>query len=240
MERPEKAKTLFITATDTGAGKTFFTLALARALSSLGLSVAVYKPIQTGCKPNNSLSSLGSEDLELILEHCSKDFPELGVKCSYCLSLPATPELAAKEDRVEINLQKLQNDFEDLCAKYDVVLVEGAGGLIVPIAQNFVMADLISSFGCDALLVVQNKLGCINQACLSAHYAKSKGINLKGFVLNNISNSEKENPKVLANNAVFIQEYAKISCLAELPFSLEESLEADNAKNLEQIILGFK
>ena len=205
-------KTLFISGIDTDIGKTIITTALACALSAIGKKVAVFKPIQTGATKkveNNWISP----DLEFVQKYC----PEAITQYSYCFELPATPALAAKEAGIIISFEKIKADYKAISKEVDIVLVEGAGGLFVPICSGKTIADLIKFLNIPTLLVSANQLGTINQTCLSAFYAKSLGINLSGFLFSGKDQARHTQESVMQSNANFIIEYSGIPFLGNFP-----------------------
>ena len=154
---------LFITATGTNVGKTYTTLKLIEALASQGHKVGVYKPIETGVTDT-------APDASLLLEACkkvNKAFADLA-PCditAYTFPLPAAPFCADTEQTIQI--QKIIEKHEALSALCDILLVEGAGGLMVPITKEYMMINLIKELGVKTLLVTPSRLGCINDTILS-------------------------------------------------------------------------
>jgi dethiobiotin synthetase len=201
-------QTLFITGTDTGIGKTFASAQIACDLIKQGKKVAYYKPIQTGCTEKDLTGNWLAPDVEFVKERC----PQAITKCSYALELPATPSLAAQKENIEIDFGKIKKDLAYLQAQADFVLVEGAGGLFVPVTQNKTIADLIKYLELPTLLVSANKLGTINQTCLSINYAKSKEINLIGFTFSGLTD-EFTLPEVAESNTGFIENFGGLKYL---------------------------
>ena len=157
-------QSLFITATGTNVGKTYTTVKLIEALASEGHSVGVYKPIETGVIDNNPL------DATILLETCKKvnsKFKDLKPSdiTAYTFPLPAAPFCADNEQTIEI--QKIIEKHEDLSKLCDILLVEGAGGLMVPITKEYMMINLIKELNARTLLVTPSRLGCINDTILS-------------------------------------------------------------------------
>jgi len=156
-------QSLFIAATGTNVGKTHITLQLIEALSSQGLSVGVFKPIETGVTHT-------APDASLLLKACQKvneKFKDLHPQdiTAYTFPLPAAPFCADIDSR--INIQKIiekHNELSELC---DILLVEGAGGLMVPITKEYMMINLIKELNAKTLLVTPSRLGCINDTILS-------------------------------------------------------------------------
>ncbi len=154
---------LFITAIGTNVGKTHTTLKLIEVLSKKGFSVGVFKPIETGVTHT-------APDATILLEACkkvNKNFTTLSVKdiTAYTFELPAAPFCADTEKT--INLQSIIEKHEELSTLCDILLVEGAGGLMVPITKEYMMINLIKDLNAKTLLVTPSRLGCINDTILS-------------------------------------------------------------------------
>lgn len=169
---------LFITATGTHVGKTHTTLKLIKALSKKGIKVGVFKPIETGVIDEPL-------DAKALLEACQKvnpDFAGLSPAdiTAYTFSLPAAPFCA--DTRQEIKLEKIFEKYEELSKRCDLLLVEGAGGLMVPITQTYKMIDLAKDLNVPLLLVTPSRLGCINDTLLSLEALKSRDIDFEWCV----------------------------------------------------------
>ena len=154
---------LFITATGTNVGKTYTTLKLIEALASRGHSVGVFKPIETGVTHT-------APDATILLEACqkvNKRFETLTPQdiTTYTFELPASPFCADMDKTV--NLQHIMDKHEELSKLCDILLVEGAGGLMVPITKEYMMINLIKDLHAKTLLVTPSRLGCINDTLLS-------------------------------------------------------------------------
>ncbi len=161
-------KNIFITATNTDIGKTYATLKLIKQIYKAGLKPGVFKPIETG------VSSV-AHDGSLLLETCSlynQNFKKIPIEkiVPYRYPLPAAPFCAKKESKIEIN--RILEAYREIEAVCDIVLIEGAGGLMVPIEENFFMIDFIRLFDAKTLLVTSDKLGCINDTLLSLEMLK--------------------------------------------------------------------
>ena len=167
-----QVQSLFITATGTNVGKTHTTLALIKALSDKGLKVGVFKPIETG------VSNL-APDASLLLKACQKvneNFKDLSTNdiTAYTFPLPAAPFCADINNT--INIQKIMDKHKELSMLCDILLVEGAGGLMVPVSKEYMMLDLIKELNVKTLLVTPSRLGCINDTLLSMEALKSRNI----------------------------------------------------------------
>ena len=155
--------TLFITATGTNVGKTHTTLQLIERLSKEGHKVGVYKPIETGVTDT-------APDASVLLEACKKvneNFETFSVEniTAYTFPLPAAPFCADREH--EIDLKSIIDKHKILSELCDILLVEGAGGLMVPITKEYMMINLIKELEAKTLLVTPSRLGCINDTLLS-------------------------------------------------------------------------
>ncbi len=158
-----QVQSLFITATGTDVGKTYTTVKLIEALASKGLAVGVYKPIETGVIHT-------APDATILLETCKKvneKFKDLKPQdiTAYTFPLPAAPFCA--DVGSTIDLQKIMDKHEELSKLCDILLVEGAGGLMVPITKEYMMINLIKELDAKTLLVTPSRLGCINDTVLS-------------------------------------------------------------------------
>ena len=156
-------QSLFITATGTNVGKTYTTLQLIEIFASKGLSVGVFKPIETGVQST-------APDASLLLKACQKvneNFKDLTTDdiTTYTFPLPAAPFCADIERSIDI--QKIIEQHEELSKLCDILLVEGAGGLMEPITKEYMMINLIKELDLKTLLVTPSRLGCINDTVLS-------------------------------------------------------------------------
>jgi len=165
-------QSLFITATNTNVGKTHTTLKLIEAFASRGFSVGVFKPIETGVTHT-------APDATILLEACRKvneNFKNFSTAdiTAYTFPLPAAPFCADTEQIIDID--KIIKKYQQLSKLCDILLVEGAGGLHVPITKDFHIIDLIQKLNIKTLLVAPSRLGCINDTLLSIESLTSRGI----------------------------------------------------------------
>lgn len=170
---------IFVTGTDTGVGKTIVTAGLAGVMQGLGYAMGVYKPVQSGAL--EGYSGLISPDLEFVK---SVDQNVL-TKASYNLRCPSAPSLAAILDNVKIHKNRLKIDYETMKENCDFVIVEGAGGLLVPIDEGFMMRDLVRMLELPVLIVARPNLGTINHTLLTIEAAKAAGLSVLGVVISN-------------------------------------------------------
>ena len=193
-------KGIFVTGTDTGVGKTLVAAALARFLAGRGKNVGVMKPVETGVVD----PSLAGEDTGL-LRWASSSSDDLDLVSPYRLRLPLSPSLAAEQEGVRIDLGHLTAAARTLRAKHEFLLVEGAGGLMVPLAGGLLMADLVRQLGLPLLVVCRPGLGTINHTLLTLFAARAMEIPLAGFIINNMplqpGRAEESAPHILASLA---------------------------------------
>lgn len=155
-------KRIFITATNTDIGKTYTTKLLLKEFASRGIRVGVIKPIETGVVDSICLD--GDQLLSCIKE-LNDEFINIKSVVPITYELPAAPYIASKN--TPLNFKILDNKIQELEKLCDVLLIEGAGGLLVPIDENTMIIDLIKYFNASALLVTHCSLGCINDTLLS-------------------------------------------------------------------------
>ncbi len=165
-------KPIFITATGTNVGKTYVTLKLIEELNNLGIKAGVFKPIETGVVDV-------PHDASLLIEQCKKynaDFALLEPKdiTAYTFKLPAAP-FCADTNKI-INIDHIMAKYQELASLCDILIIEGAGGLMTPVTGNIKMIDLISIFGAKTLLVTPSRLGCINDTLLSIEALKTRDL----------------------------------------------------------------
>lgn len=164
-------RSLFITGTDTGVGKTVVTAAIARALSDDGARVAVYKPLQTG--------TIDGDDDARDAARLSGCDAFTGI----ALPDPLAPSVAADLAGVDISTEAIVGRFRELRDSYDVVIVEGAGGLLVPIDDDTTMGDLARALGLPVVVVARPALGTLNHTALTVEAARARGLAVEGIVL---------------------------------------------------------
>ncbi len=178
----DRARLLFVTGTDTGVGKTLVSAALARAFSDQGRRVGVLKPVETGWTAADSSASGPAPD-GAILRAAARDADPLEEIVPVRLAEPLAPLLAAERAGVVIDGDDLLRRIESKRARCELLVVEGAGGLLVPIGERFGTLDLVVRAGAAVLVVAANRLGVINHtaltlACLDAARAPVVGVML--------------------------------------------------------------
>jgi dethiobiotin synthetase len=168
--------------------------------------MGVYKPAETGV-PRGPAGELRGEDCVRLVEAASCDQPLESVS-SALYPIPAAPLVAAEAEGESIDPDLLLHDFRRLVPDYDAVLVEGAGGLLVPIAKGFTYADLALLLGLPVLVVVGSKLGCINHALLTLSELERRGVPVVGYVINELE-AAPDAAHAVASNRETLRRHAK-------------------------------
>lgn len=205
---------LFVTGTDTGVGKTVVTAALAAALRLDGLNVGVWKPVQSGA-PLGS----GVTDAERLLCGSGIDEPPEAV-APFTFAAPLTPLLAARCAGVELTMAALLEAGKPLLRRYAALLVEGAGGVAVPLAEDALVADWAARLALPVLIVARAGLGTVNHTLLTVAYLRQSGVAIAGVVLNEGADGVvlggMDEPSV-ASNAALIERYGGVPILGRFP-----------------------
>jgi dethiobiotin synthetase len=229
------ANGIFITGTDTSVGKTLVACGLAVLLRDSGYRVGVMKPAETGCPERNG--KLFPQDAAKLKE-ASGCKASLDTICPYSLGEPLAPSVAAERSGRRIDIDRLIDAYHEISLAHDVTLVEGAGGLMVPLLPSYTYADLAYVLKLPVIVVAANRLGMINHLLLTLEHASCKELRVLGYVLNQI-----ENPPSLAaeTNPEALFTMTAAPCLGEIPYLQgvgdKEPCVADRLK--EQLGLRF-
>jgi len=173
----------FVTGTDTGVGKTVVSCALLHALRARGMRAVGMKPVASGCERTHA--GLINEDVEVLLGASDPAVTREEISI-YRFEPPIAPHLAAAQAGVNIDIDAIVRRYHALVARFDAVVVEGAGGWLVPLDHARSLADLAQALALPVVLVVGMRLGCINHALLSAESILRRGLPLAGWVANSI------------------------------------------------------
>ena len=194
----------FITGTDTGVGKTFVTCALIYALQQRGIVAAPMKPIAAGV-PTSAAGTIDAygipmnDDVALMMGASGHRFPLSAVN-PYCFREAIAPHIAARHENIEVDLSVIRIAYRQLSDNADVVLVEGAGGFLVPLTDCESMALIPSALQLPVVVVVGMRLGCINHALLTVEAIRARGLSLAGWIANSCNetmNAYEENLSTL-------------------------------------------
>jgi dethiobiotin synthetase len=192
---------LFITGIDTGVGKTYVATLIARALAANGRRVGVYKPAASGCACN-AQGCLVSDDAVALWEAAGRP-GDLEQVCPQRFAAPLAPHLAARAEGREIDGQLLRSGLDYWRSRSEIVLVEGAGGLMSPLGDGEYVADLARDFGFPLIVVTRNTLGTINatlQTLITASVYRG-GLAVAGLVLNHPAPASADDISLASNRA---------------------------------------
>jgi dethiobiotin synthetase len=211
---------VFIAGTDTGVGKSTVAAGLAAALKERGIDVGVMKPVETGCPKSIPQDSL-------LLKKAAKVEDELDLINPYRFENPLAPLTAAQMEGKKISLKRLKNCFQELEKRHQFLIVEGIGGLLVPLTPQHFTFHFAQLFGLPIILVARANLGTINHTLLTLNWAISQELEVIGVVINNLSEkqglAESTNPKIL-------QELMEVPLLGIMPY--HPHLEGENILSL--------
>jgi len=204
-------KAYFITGTDTGVGKTWITAGLAGSIQRIGTDVGVMKPIATGYPQKSGFRS--ADVAKLIESVSSKDSEDL-INPVF-LPIPTSPYDATKLLGLTVDMPLIFEQFKKLLGMHEILLVEGIGGVMTPIAKNFFVADMIKGMGIETIIVTRATIGTLNHTVMTCKVCKDYGIKIRGLVINNFDEkgtaAEKNAPKTL-------YELTNVPILGTIPF----------------------
>ncbi len=196
------SKEYFVSGIDTDCGKTYITSLLGYYLKRSGMKIITTKLVQTGC---SGISEDIAEHRRIMEQNF---FPEdvSGHTCPFVYSFPASPHLAAEIDKKPFELSRVRASISDLVRKFDIILSEGAGGLMVPLTKDYYTIDYIVDFKLPLIFVGSSKLGSINHTLLSLELCAKRKVNLHTFVYNKMPGHD----VVIADDSFrFISNYIK-------------------------------
>jgi dethiobiotin synthetase len=201
---------LFITGTDTGVGKTFVACGLAAHWRELNYRVGVMKPAETGCDAGDG--KFVAQDAMALKAAAGCDTP-LEKICPYQFREALAPSVAAEREGSRIEVDRLMNIYQEISAAHDITLVEGAGGLMVPLLPTYTYADFARVLKLPVIVVAANKLGVINHLLLTLEHASCNGLKVLGYVLNHVERA----PSLAAEtNREALASLTAMPCLGEL------------------------
>ncbi|MBM4265606.1 MAG: dethiobiotin synthase [Deltaproteobacteria bacterium] len=202
---------VLVTGTDTGVGKTWVACGLARALVRSGLRIGVRKPAESGCPVVEGEPF--AADAHALREAAGSVEPIEDV-CAVRLLEPLAPGIAARRAGVRIDAAGLARDYRLRAAELDGLLVEGAGGLLVPLADGVSYADFAAALGARLLVVTGARLGAINHTLLTLEVARARGLDVAGVVVNHVL---PESDLAIETLAESLRELIEVPVLASVP-----------------------
>ena len=218
-------KSVFIGGTDTGVGKTLVCAYLADYFKNSGYNAIIQKWVQTGAsdlKPDIELATqllnIPKDKLDEILRFIMP----------YSFSYPASPHLAAMLENQKVDHERIIHYLYHLEKHYDSVTIEGSGGLMVPLSQDYLYIDLIKKLTLPVLLVIGNKLGAINHSLLSIDALKRRKIQILGLIFNNLIKDQEK--RILEDNVDIISQLSGVRVLGTIPY-IDSDIYSDKSRN---------
>ena len=222
MRRPKQLaadsipRGVFITATDTGVGKTLVASALAACLTQRGIDVGVMKPVETGVSRSRKLQSDGAR-----LRSAAGSCDPMAEICPYVFRLPVAPLSAARAEGKTIRMATIMRAFEHLRRKHVYMIAEGIGGLYTPITQSLNVLDLIYQMKLQTLVIGESGLGGINHALLTIHALRRRKIPVVALVLNQCRPARTKTARLQEQSTVnLLRRLAGVPVIGPLPYSL--------------------
>jgi dethiobiotin synthetase len=228
----------FITGTDTGVGKSIVTASIVAALRMRGVEACGAKPIESGCIRDPASGVLLPADGEF-LQRASGGMESIDMITPLRFESPLAPLAAAREEGAEVKVELALNAVRRLRENYTSVLVEGIGGLMVPVAEGYMVLDLARDIGMPMIVVASPFLGTINHTLLTVGRAKSEGIHIAGVIL--CQHREPENTLAERRNPEMLREALKdVSLLGTIEYLKDTELAtlakaAEDAINLDEL-----
>lgn len=221
------AQGYFITGTDTGVGKTTVSCALLHAFAAQGKKAVGMKPVAAGSENGqwpDVEQLIAASNIRAAREHVNP----------YAFDPPVAPHIAAQQAGVEIDLAVIQRAYQTLGNQADIVIVEGAGGFLVPLSAQQTGADLARALNLPVILVVGMRLGCLNHALLTAQAIRAAGLTLAGWVANCVD----PQMRVLEENIATLEHRLDGPLLGVMPFELEMDAQK-SARILDVVALKY-
>jgi len=212
------ARGVFIAGTDTGVGKTVVACAVLQGLSELGLRVAAMKPVAAGATRRRGVWH--HDDVVQLRAAANVDVP-LAWTNPYCFAPAVAPHIAAHEAGATLRMALIAKKYAQLAGRADVVVVEGVGGLLVPLGRRFNAADIPLRLELPVVLVVGLRLGCLNHALLTVEALQARGLRLAGWIVNRIDPDMAR----AAENLQALRSWLKAPLLGDIAYTKKLRLE---------------
>lgn len=206
-------KGIFITGTDTGVGKTYIATGIVKTLHSAGIDVGVMKPAETGCSLRSG--KLVPSDAEALIQAAAVRDP-LSLVNPYRFHAPVAPSVAAQLERKRIDPERILKSFRTLSQRHDTMIVEGAGGIMVPLAKGYLFLDLAEAMGLPVVIVARPGLGTINHTLLTIEALRARKIMIAGVVFNDGQGGQKGLAE--ATSPAVIEELSGVPIIGSVPY----------------------
>jgi dethiobiotin synthetase len=203
-------KSYFITGTDTDVGKTFVTAGLSSSIKKNGHDVGIMKPFAAGEPENNGYKS---KDVQILSEAANVNDEEILVN-PYFFPIPASPYTATKNLGTQVDISKVIDSFKKLKSMHDVLLVEGMGGIMTPILDDYYITNLIKDMNLDSIIVCSSRIGTVNHTLMTCKICQDFGINIRGLIINTID----KNGYPLNELKRDLESLTEISVLGSIPY----------------------
>ncbi len=207
------AKGFFVTGTDTGVGKTIITAALIKVISRLGFTTGGMKPIESGCLQQGDVLVPSDGMFIKTIAHMEENIRNITPCCFKC---PLAPLPASESEDISVDFEKINKAFADISGNYDVVIVEGIGGLLVPITKNYSVIDMAKDFNLPLIVVSRPSLGTINHTMLTVNYAIKEGLRVAGIIIN--YSQPPENTLAETTNPEIIKQISPVPVIGIFPY----------------------
>ena len=178
-------KSFFITGTDTDVGKTWVAVGIASALKKMGMDVGVMKPFAAGTAQKTDFKS---EDVQRLANAANVNDPEELVNPQFFL-VPASPYTAAQKLGIKVDLESVMESFKKLSSSHQLMLVEGIGGILTPILQDYFVTNLIKEMDLETIIVTTNRIGTVNHTLMTCKMCTSYDLKVKGIIINNLDSA---------------------------------------------------
>ncbi|GBC73373.1 ATP-dependent dethiobiotin synthetase BioD 1 [archaeon HR04] len=205
---------VFVTGTDTCVGKTLVTAAIVHALRSDGIDAVGMKPIATGRDRDAVFKSI---DAEIIAKYSCISSEEHGLVNPVFLALEAAPYMASMMLKQDVDIERVFKAYKRLKERHEFIVVEGIGGVMVPIKKDYYVLDLIRDLELPVLIVARARLGTINHTLLTVEACKRRGVEVIGIIMNMIDQSS----IVEVNAGSIIQELSRVPVIGSIPYIKE-------------------
>lgn len=209
-------KGIFITGTDTGVGKTFVAAGIIRAMREAGTAVCPMKPVESGCRTRDG--KLVPADAMELINASGVNEPDDLIN-PYRFKHPLAPAIAAEIEGVKISRKRILSAYKRLSKKYEVTIVEGAGGIMVPVYKKYLFIDLAKDLGLPVIIVSRHGLGTINHTLLTIEAVRTRGLDVAGVIINCSSETQKD--LSVRTNPGVIESLGGVKVLGTVPYSCD-------------------